>query len=157
MEKTKKRLRTFRTLLWGVQVASWFSLLAPILTLLYINKDVYFKQVESMKIGLPSIIGIVLIGFILIKQLKLGGFVFLGILYVILELFKGIIKDLQLIVLVVAISYGLWRLFQPIIKKLKDKVARISNAFENALAMDEVYNKSIIEEQPTQRIAKGRV
>jgi hypothetical protein len=74
-----------------------------------------------------------------------------------LELFKGIIKDLQLIVLVVAISYGLWRLFQPIIKKLKDKVARISNAFENALAMDEVYNKSIIEEQPTQRIAKGRV
>lgn len=139
MEKTKKRLRTFRTLLWGVQVTSWFSLLAPILILLYINKDVYFKQVESMKVGLPSIIGIVLIGFILIKQLKLGGFVFLGILYAILELFKGIIKDLQLIVLVVAISYGLWRLFQPLIKSLKKRCDLLLASYYNASAMQEVY------------------
>lgn len=137
--KTKKKLFKTRALWVSMQVGSWLCLLAPITCVIYINRDIYFRKVATMNVGIPALLGIGLMGIIVIKRVKLSGFLFLGALYGLLELFKGIIKDLQLIVLVVAISYGLWRLFQPLIKSLKKRCDLLLASYYNASAMQEVY------------------
>lgn len=141
MIKTKRSLFRNRMLKYSLQVGSLIALLAPITLVLYANRDLYFKtEVTAFKAGMPALLGICLIGVIALKEIKLGGLLWLGALYGILELFKNIIQELRLIVLVVIISFAVYKyIFKPSIVYMKKKCDMLMNALINASAMSEVY------------------
>ncbi|MGN1337335.1 MAG: hypothetical protein ACI4WW_02555 [Candidatus Coprovivens sp.] len=105
-----------------LQVIGIIFLLAPIITVFIINRNVYFKTVkDSINISLGAILGLIVLIFVLSGKSKmLKGYTGLIIGLLIIYFLNSIIQDLLIIYFSIVIGETIYRfIFTPFINKYK--------------------------------------
>ena len=137
--------RLFLALAW---VGRWLSLLAPIALVIWFNRDIYFKdQIATYKIFTAFAFAGAVIVPIIVKEVKAGLLVWLGIVLIMLALLKPILADLEFLLTVFTISYAVYKyIFTNIYNYLKKVCELELDANIKAKAMGKVMKQNKLEE-----------
>lgn len=81
------------------KIIAFVGLIAPVLTLIFIKKDVYFIEGETVKLSLGCIFALIFLLLSFLGKLKdLNGILILGIVEVLVYLLKSLVNDLLIII-----------------------------------------------------------
>lgn len=81
-----------------LKILAFILLIAPLATLFYLKKDVYFIKGESVKLSIGAMLTLIFILLIVLGKLKnVNGIIWLSIIWVLTIFMESILKDLKLI------------------------------------------------------------
>ena len=127
-----------------LQLASFVALVAPLATVLIINRARYFTETESaVKLSAAALIAVVLLLLAMAGKLKMPRRVVLIALVVVMSwLLEAILKDLFLLSTMVLVGVCLDSfLFEPFLKHTRELIALRRGATVNAEAMAAVVRE----------------
>lgn len=106
-----------------LQLFGFFFLIAPILAVFIINRDVYFKTAkDSLNITLGALIGLIVLVIVLMGKTQiLKGYAGLIVGLIIIYFLNSIIQDLLIIYSAIVVGDTIYRfIFMPLINKYKN-------------------------------------
>ena len=145
-EKSFKLWRQY--ILWGL--ASFASVVAPLLTVLIVNRERYFTDVQAgVKLGLGGLLCVAFLAILIFGKMKAPPSIFLfAFVFLLAWLMEPLFKDLKLLSAVALAGKAVdWIFFTPRLRRVRDQIKMHEQADvtadATAKAMEDVLKKYV--------------